>query len=90
MTGWILAKELAKREGENLLSREVLTSACGEYPGGMATVIELAPDPGAPEIVFNVRLDDWGEIGVFDYEMVALVPLDSDNDKESGGRREDG
>ena len=56
-----------------LVGRRVVTPAMGDYPGGEATIVELAPDPNAPEIVFTVRHPQWGEIGVFAYEEVTLL-----------------
>ncbi len=67
------AKQLIDIHGASLVGQRVETEAIGEYPGGIATVTELAPDPQAPEIVFNVRHPAYGEIGVFDWELVALV-----------------
>ena len=61
------------RTSSGLVGRKVITPAMGDYPGGEATIIEVAPDPNAPEIVFNVRHAEWGEIGVFAYEEVSLV-----------------
>ena len=49
----------------------VYTHPMGEYPGGPAEVIEIDPDPAAPEIAFNVRHPTFGEIGVFEYEEVS-------------------
>lgn len=74
----IMAGELVIKEGEALVGRELVTPALGAYPGGFATVTELAPDPAAPEIVFNVHRPGWGEIGVFDLEVVVLVPNEED------------
>ncbi len=67
------ASELAKVLGESLVGRRVKTIQMGEYPGGIAVVTEIAPDPNAPEIAFNVKLPGYDVIGVFDYEPVELV-----------------
>jgi hypothetical protein len=67
------AGTLVKRFGKKLLGKRVNTPAVGEYPGGVATVIEIQPDKNAPEIVFQVNLPEWGEIGVFEHEQVSLV-----------------
>lgn len=67
------AKQLVKKLGKKLLGKEVNTPAVGEYPGGVATVIEIRPDRNAPEIVFQVNLPGWGEIGVFEHEEVSLA-----------------
>ena len=74
-----LAKKLVKRLGKDLIGRTVFTPAMGEYPGGYAKVIEIHPDPGAPEIVFNVEHPTWKDdednniMGVFENEDVSLL-----------------
>ena len=66
-----LAKDLVRKMGKKLIGRKVITPPMGSYPGGLAQVIEIHPDPAAPEIVFNVEnpagRDDNGThvIGVF-------------------------
>ena len=67
------AKQLIEIHGTSLIGQRVDTEAIGEYPGGIATVTELAPDPQAPEIVFTVQHPSYGDIGVFDWELVTLV-----------------
>jgi hypothetical protein len=69
------AKQLVKREGDDLLGRQIKTRPMGEYPGGIATVYDLGHDPAAPEIVMNVVLPGWGTIGVFEQEEVDLLPV---------------
>lgn len=65
------AYELVQMHGKSLIGTKVNTVAYGEYPGGVATITELYPDPeGAPEIVMQVMHPTFGEIGVFDYEPV--------------------
>jgi len=66
--------------GTELIGRTVKTREMGSYPGGLATVTEIAPDPNAPEIAFTVQHPTWrdkfcedGEIGVFGYEIVDAV-----------------
>ena len=66
------AKQLIQKFGNKLLGQKVNTPALGEYPGGIATVIEIAPDENAPEIVFQVSLPGWGEIGVFEHEEISV------------------
>lgn len=66
------AKEAVQKFGAGLIGKIVMTEAIGEYPGGPAEVIELEPDPNAPEIVFQVRHATFGEIGVFDHELVVV------------------
>jgi len=53
--------------------QRVDTEAIGKYPGGIATVTELAPDPQPAEIVFTVQHPTFGQMGVFDWELVTLV-----------------
>lgn len=73
------AEKLVKRMGESLIGRVVFTEEVGEYPGGLAKVVEIHPDPGAPEIVFNVQNSEWADddggniIGVFADEEVELI-----------------
>lgn len=69
----VTAKKLVKAHGRNLVGKKVVTQAMGEYPGGIATVIEIAPDFTAPEIVFDVEHPTFGRIGVFENEPVRLV-----------------
>ena len=66
------AYQLVKSLGKELVGQKVVTEPYGEYPGGIATVTEIAPDTAAPEIVFQVNLPSWGEIGVFYHEDVAV------------------
>jgi len=61
---------IAGKYGESLIGLEVLTEAIGDYPGGWAPIVEVAPDLNAPEIVFNVRHPTEGVMGVFEYEHV--------------------
>jgi hypothetical protein len=86
------ARTLAIRGRDELIGRKILTEAIGAWPGGLAEIIDVIPDPNAPEIVFEVRgldpevqyainagaLEDE-TIGVFGYEEVELVP---DKEKE--------
>lgn len=68
------ALDLVNKLGTTLLGRMVNTAAIGEYPGGVAKVIELYPDAeDSPEIVFQVSHSTFGEIGVFDYEECSLA-----------------
>lgn len=69
----VSAKGLVKAHGQNLVGKKVVTPAMGEYPGGVATVTEIAPDPNAPQIVFEVEHSTFGRIGVFEYERVRLA-----------------
>jgi hypothetical protein len=67
------ANQLVEKLGQKLLGKQVNTPAAGEYPGGVATVTQLAPDKNAPEVVFQVNLGQWGEIGVSGHEDVSLL-----------------
>ena len=72
------AKKLYQLAGDRLLGRTVWTEAIGFYPGGAAAIVELAPDPEAPEILFTVEHPTWEEegssrIGVFEWEEVVLL-----------------
>ena len=69
----MLAKDLVESYGKALIGMAVDTPAMGEYPGGKAVVTEIAPDPSAPEIVFQVCHPTFGEIGVFGNEAVDLA-----------------
>ena len=59
-----------------VVGARVWTAQVGEWPGGPSTIVEVAPDPGAPEILFNVRHDDpwtdskFGAMGIFDDEWI--------------------
>lgn len=67
------ANQLVQKPGQKLLGQKVNTPALGEYPGGVATVTQIAPDENAPEIVFQVSLPHYGECGVFETEDVSLL-----------------
>lgn len=74
------ASELVAQMGADLVGLRVMTEAIGDYPGGPATVVELTPDPGAPEIVCQVRHDSWrdirsdtGQMGIFEHEELSLL-----------------
>lgn len=67
------AKLLRERQGEALVGKLVQTIAIGDWPGGIARVVDLGHDPAAPEIVMNVHSDEHGDIGVLEYEPLELV-----------------
>ena len=67
------ANQLIQKLGNKLLGKKVNTPAVGEYPGGVATVIQIAPDQNAPDIAFQVNLKQFGDIGVFEHEEVSLL-----------------
>jgi hypothetical protein len=77
----MLAGELAKKMGKDLIGRIVLTEQIGDWQGGAAEVIEIGPDPAAPEIVFNVRSTQRKNdiIGVFNHELILLLPMEDPN-----------
>lgn len=60
---------------DKLVGRYVLTEQVGDWPGGLALVKSVTPDPDAPEIVLYVQ--QKGEMmGIFDDEQIILVPDD--------------
>ena len=67
------ANQLVAKLGDKLLGKKVNTPAMGEYPGGMATVIRIAPEPKAPDIALQVNLAHWGKMVVFGHEDVSLL-----------------
>lgn len=71
--GWIIADDLVRREGKHLIGRTVHTEPFGEWPGGLAVVTEIEPDPAAPEIAFQVKSEAHGKMGVFDFEYVKII-----------------
>lgn len=70
----ISARELVECFGEELIGRRIMTPKCGSYPGGIATVVSIYPDPEAPDIVCEVENEHWidddgiNRIGILDYE----------------------
>lgn len=68
------AAKLAKKYGNALIGRLVQTQSCGEWKACVAVVVQMEPDSAAPEIVFNVCTPGQGEIGVFEYEDLTLLP----------------
>lgn len=69
----VTARALLSAMGKRLLGRDVETLAIGDWPGGVARVVELRPDPAAPEIVFQVQRPDGDTVGVFEDEPVRLI-----------------
>ena len=72
------ARKLFQLAGDRLLGRTVWTESIGSCPGGAALIVELAPDPWAPEVLFTVEhptLDQAGSsrMGVFEWEEVVLL-----------------
>jgi hypothetical protein len=72
------ARKLVELAGARLLGRTVWTEAIGYYPSGEVRVVELAPEPGAPEILFTVEHPIWEPAGrtrirVFEWEEVVLL-----------------
>ena len=67
------ANQLVQKLGNKLLGQKVNTPAVGDYPGGVVTVIQIAPDDNAPEIAFQVNQKAFGDIGVFEHEDVSLL-----------------
>ena len=52
------ANELLKKLGHTLLGKKATTSAAGEYPGSVETLVPVDPDKKAPEIPL------WDRLGV--------------------------
>ncbi|MBE4471867.1 hypothetical protein HJ009_22760 [Vibrio parahaemolyticus] len=68
-----VAKQMLAELGSELVGRTVITMPYGGWPGGLARVTEVNPDPAAPEISFNVQsIQTREEIGVFEDEWVFL------------------
>jgi hypothetical protein len=72
------ARALVEVAGDRLIGRRVLTEAIGFYPRRAALVVEMAPDPGVPEIIFTVVHPAPGPAGcakrgVFEWEEVLLL-----------------
>lgn len=69
------AADLVSAHGPHLLGRRVTTQPMGAWEGGDCDVVQLEPDPNAPEIAFQVRrATDGATIGVFAREPVVLQP----------------
>lgn len=70
------AGRLVRKMGNTLLGREIDTPPMGTWEGGVCRVMEIHPDPGAPEIVMQVcRVSDGKSIGVFRFEDVDLLEV---------------
>jgi hypothetical protein len=85
----MLASEAVDRFGDQLIGKTIETIPYGAWPGGFAKVIEIAPDPNAPEIVMTVKAEEFNtlvtlriergdlysdEIGVFENEQINIGP----------------
>ena len=68
----VRADTAVRRFGADLVGMVVKTKSMGKWLGGECTVIELQPDPNAPEIVFQVHHPDNGDIGIFEWERVTV------------------
>lgn len=71
----IRAGEAVKRFGNTLIGQVIQTEAMGKYPGGPATVSQINPDIGAPDIVLNVKspaYDNGRDIGIFEDENIGV------------------
>ena len=84
----MLAKEFIEDAGSKAVGALIVTAAVGAWPGGLAYITEIEPDPNAPEIVCQVRACntntkvkraiqrgdlDSAEIGVFDNEEIYFL-----------------
>lgn len=68
----MLARKLVEERGASLIGRTVWTYEYGDWPGGSAVVVDLHPDPCAPDIVFGVRGQGFDYMGVLEHEEVHL------------------
>jgi len=64
------ADKMVAKHGSSLIGRTLITSAMGDYPGGLAKVTQINPDPAAPEISIQVEHPSFGSIGIFENELV--------------------
>lgn len=69
----LLVAHILTGDAKNLVNHHILTEKIGWWPGELANIKEVMPDPAAPEIVFTVE-NSHGEIGVFADETVILMP----------------
>ena len=78
----INAREAVTEFGGQLVGQLVLTAKWGDWPGGVARVLELNPDPEAPDIVmtvkaerrtqFDSRTNIGEEMGIFETEEIGV------------------
>ena len=54
----VKAGRLVLAQGQRLIGKEIDTPRLGDYPGGVAVVTEIAPDPAAPDICLNSAASD--------------------------------
>lgn len=71
----MMAPSAVARYGQSLVGRLVLTAQYGDWPGGVARVVELRPDPTCPDILFEVEHPEHGRIGVLENEEVGVLHL---------------
>lgn len=70
------AREFAETFGPHFIGKNIHTEQIGDYPGGTAKLVQLNPDPTAPEIVMMVEHPTWrsddgdNKMGIFEYEDV--------------------
>ena len=70
------ASAMVRKYGKKLIGKKISTLRMGDYPGGVATVMGIKPDPKAPEIVMDVSNPDYENgdpIGIFAYEQVDFL-----------------
>jgi len=76
------AHEMTEALGKRLIGRQVLTQAMGTWPGGLAKVLELDPDPNDDNIVMLVKplagqidpdtKEPFKEMGIFWNEEISF------------------
>lgn len=75
----IAAHVLVEMFGEKLVGVKIIAPACGEYPGGTVTVVELNPEPDDENIALLVHDDAWGrsegspEMCIFKHEICEVA-----------------
>jgi len=69
----INAKAFIDASGDRAIGQRVFTAQMGDYPGGEAIITEINPDPNAPEIVMMVKHPTYGDVGIFDTEIIGII-----------------
>lgn len=69
----MLASELVKLYGDDLIGKRVWTYRFGEWPGGPATVVNIYPDRDAPDTGFGVEGQGYEYMDILEHEEVAIL-----------------
>ena len=67
------AQQVLELWGGSLVGMIVHTPAMGDYPGGIAKVTEVLPDPSAEEILFIVEHPKEGKMGIYYFKKARLA-----------------